>query len=174
MIASNKKGLSLIEVVISIAILSFLMITLTSSWSGNFLRMRKSRLNNNVAQFLEKKIIEIESKYRGRSIDNIPKELSGDFGSEFKSYRWTMESRQFVMPNITSLLVGREEGASEMLLTIVKSSSDFISSSVKEVRVTVYVKIDKTKEAKYSVTTYFVDYTKDLQIGGLQVPKEES
>lgn len=66
------------------------------------------------------------------------------------------------MPSLTGALISREGGADEMLLTIVRTMTEYINQTVKEVNVTVYFKSRAGKELKSSVATYFIDYTKDL------------
>ncbi len=162
---NNSKGFSLLEVMIALSILSFLALVVSSSWSGNFLRVRKSKINSNVAQLLERKAIEIETQYTGLPLAEVPKQKSGNFGSEFKQYRWTMSSREFEMPDLSSLLASREEGADENLIQVRQKTSEFISKSVKEVKVSVFFKHPGAKkEREYSITMYMVDYSQELTL----------
>ena len=80
------SGFTIIEVLISISILVGAIITISSVWSGNTLRIRKSRLFNEVGFLLERKVAEIELKFEGKDLSSIPEELSGDFGEKFKNY----------------------------------------------------------------------------------------
>ena len=160
------KGFTLLEVLIAVSILVGGVLVIGQSWSGNFMRVRKSSLYHNVASLLEKKVVEIEAFYHGKSIEEIPEEDSGDFGSDYPQYRWEMRSQDFEMPDLRNVLISREEGANDMLLMVIQNTQEFISKSVKEVTVSVFVKA-KTKEIEYSVTTYFVDYNQELTLGGL-------
>lgn len=161
-----KKGFTLIEVVIAIAILAGGIIVVANSWSGNTLRIRKSNLYNNVSILLQRKVTEIEAKYKGKKIEEIPEEEKGDFGSEHPQYRWEMTSQEFEMPDLSSILINQDGGADEMLLTVVRKTTEFINQSVKEVSVAIIVKGTK-KDVRFEVNTYFVDFEKDLTIGGL-------
>ncbi|MCB0355573.1 MAG: type II secretion system protein [Bdellovibrionales bacterium] len=161
----QKKGFTLLEVIIAVAIMVGGMLALNLISSGNNLRIRKTALNNNVAVFLERKITEIEAKYKGKSLEEIPDNEEGDFGSEYKQYRWAMVSQKFEMPDISSVLVSRDQGADEMLLTVIRQTQDFISKSVKEVTVSVFVKTP-AREIEYKVSTYFVSYDEQLDFGG--------
>lgn len=162
----KPRGFTLIEVVIAITILAGGIVVVANSWSGNYLRVRKTRLYNNVAILLQRKLTEIESQYKGKPLEQIPDEDKGDFGSELKQYRWEMSSQDFEMPDLSSVLINDEDGADEMLLTVIRKTTEFINQSVKEVTVTVIVKTPK-KDVKYDVTTYFVDFNKELALGGL-------
>ncbi len=161
----NNDGFSLIEVMVAMLILTGCIVTLTSSWSGNYFRLNKAQINHNVTELLQKKITEIEIQYLNKPIEEIKDEDGGKFKG-FPNYRWTMSSQDFEMPDLSAVLIGQEGGADEMLLTIIKQMGEHISKSVKEVEVAVYVKFKK-REVKYAVTTYFVDYDKELDLGAL-------
>ncbi|MCB9026858.1 MAG: type II secretion system protein [Bdellovibrionaceae bacterium] len=162
---NSAKGFTLLEVLISVAIMLGGMLTLALISSGNNMRIRKTALNNNVAVLLERKMTELEALYRDKNLDEIPEEDSGDFGSDFKQYRWAMKSQKFEMPDISSVLISRDEGANDMLLTVIKQTQEFISKSMKEVTLSVFVKTP-TREVEYSISTYFVTYDEELNFGG--------
>jgi general secretion pathway protein I len=163
----GRKGFTLIEVLIAIVIMAGGIIVMANAWSGNFLRVRNSRINNTAAALLERKMTEIEVLYKDKSIDDIKEEDAGDFGSMFPGYSWEMKSKEFEMPDISGSLVAREGGADEMLLTIVKTTTEFIKKSVKEVSVTVTFKPKKGNAIHHTVATYFVDYTKEMDVPGM-------
>ena len=162
---SQTKGFSLLEVVVAIGILSMVVITISAGWSGNFLRVRQSRLKHTVALLLEKKAVEIEIKFKNKSIDQIVDE-SGDFGKEFSKYRWEFKIKDFQIPDITPLLISRDEGADDLLLSMITQMTDFISQSIKEGTVSVFFKMGQEKEVEYTITMYFVDYNQPLTLGG--------
>lgn len=163
----SPGGFSLLEVMVAIGILSFTVILISTAWSGNFLRVRKSRMSHNVATLLERKAVELETRLQGVSIEELADE-SGDFGKDFPKYRWEFKIKEFKFPDLTPLLTNQDEGADEILLSMISQMTEFISKSVKEGTVSVFVKINKKKEAKYSVTMYFIDYDQPLTIGGGQ------
>lgn len=164
---SNRRGFTLLEVLIAVVIMAGGIMVMANAWSGNFLRVRNSRINNTAASLLERKMTEIEILYQDKPIEEVKEEDGGDFGSMFPGYSWTMSSKEFEMPDLSSSLASREGGADEMLLTIVKTMTEFIKKSVKEVSVTVIFKPKKGNEIKHTVTTYLVDYTKDIDVPGL-------
>jgi len=160
-----KRGFTLLEVLIAVVILATGIVVVTTAWSGNFLRIRKTNLYNNVATLLERKVTEIDAKYYGKPISEISDE-EGDFGSELPQYRWTFKTKDFEMPDISSVLIGEQGRVDDTLLMMVKQTSEFLSQSIKEGTVSVFVKFGKT-ETEYSVTTYFIDYTKEISLPGL-------
>ncbi len=161
----KKKGFSLLEVLISIVIIMGGLLLINMMTSGNTMRIRKTALNNNVATLLERKMTELEAKYRDLPLEQIPQEESGDFGSDYKQYRWTMKSQEFEMPDMSGVLIGRKEGVDDMLLTVIKQTQEYISQSVKEVQLSVFVKTP-IREIEYTISTYFVNYDSNLGLGG--------
>ncbi len=162
----KKSGFTLLEVLVAIVILVGGILVVSSSWSGNFLRIRKANLYNNVAFLLERKVTELDAFYRGKPIDDIKEEESGDFGDEYPQYTWAMKSKKFIMPDLSSLLISKDGGADEMFLTIIKQTTEYISKAVKEVTVSVFVTAPGGKKAEFKVVMYFVDFNKELEVGG--------
>lgn len=148
-------------------ILSAGIVLLANSWGGSFMRVRKTQLNVEVAALLQRKIVELQIEYRDKPLESIPEEREDDFGSEYPQYSWKMTSKQFEVPDLSATMASKEGsgGNNEMLINIVKQLSEYIGKAVKEVKVSVIYKGGK-KPIEYSVTTYFVDYNKDLPIGG--------
>ncbi len=163
----NARGFTLIEVLVALFILTGAIIVVANAWSGNFLRIRKSAMFNDVATLLERKMVETEVKYKEKSLSEIPEEEGDDFGSDYPNYRWTLKSRDLELPDLTPLLVGQEEGANESVIQMLKQMTDTISKAVKEVRITVYAKRGN-KEVEFLATQYFVDYQKDVVPGAGQ------
>lgn len=163
----KKSGFTLLEVLVAIVILVGGVLVVANSWSGNLLRVRKANLYNNVAFLLERKITEIDAFYRGKSIDEIKEEDSGDFGADYPQYSWAMKSKKFVMPDLTSLLISKDGSAEEMFLSMIKQTTEYISKAVKEVTISVFVAAPGGKKAEFKIVTYFVDFNKDVDaLGG--------
>lgn len=161
----SSRGFTLLEVIVALSILVGGAVLLGNAWSSNFLRVRKAKLYNNVAHLLERKMTEMEVKYRDKPLEEIRDEESGDFGKEFPQYRWTFKSQEFSMPDLAPVLIGREGGADDMLVSMIRQTTEFLSQSIKEATVSVFVKTKK-REVEYSVTTYFVDFNRELSLPG--------
>ena len=159
-------GFTLAEVLVALAITMGAVIVITATSSGNLLRIRKSQLAVNVATLLERKTAELEIKYRGKPIEEILEEEKGDFGENYKQYRWEFKSQEFEMPDLSPILLRQEGGANEMMVTIIKQMQEYLSSAIKEAKISVFVKTG-TKETEYFVTTYFVDYSKQPPIAAV-------
>lgn len=157
----RKNGFTLIETVMAMVILSSGIMLLANSWSGSFMRVRKTQLSTEVTALLERKMVEVEMEYAGKSLDSIPEETEDDFGSDYPQYSWRMTSKEFEVPDISATLTAQAGGADEMALTIMKTLTEHLSKSVKEVKVTVIYKGAK-KPLEFSATQYFVDYDREI------------
>ncbi|MAE72937.1 MAG: general secretion pathway protein GspI [Bdellovibrionaceae bacterium] len=162
----SNKGFSLIEVMVAVSILAGGLVALNLAWNNNFLRLRKSKRHNDVSFLLERKMAEIELQFKDTALSSIDEKLEGDFGKDYPKYRWTFESREFVMPDLKILLAAGEDGETQndAFNQVSERMTEFLSKSVKEGKVTLFVKVGKDKEAKYSVVTYFVDYKQNLSL----------
>lgn len=154
----RQSGLSLIEVLIAMLILAGAFLVLGSSWSGSLLALRKTRLNTTVTTLLQKKMTEMEIKYREKPDDLTEEGEAGDFGGEFPEFRWEMKSRKLELPDMADALTARDGGASEMEIQLVRLFFESLKEAIKEMKVTVFYKLHDAKEMEYSVTTYVVKY----------------
>lgn len=162
----RKKGFTLLEVLLAMLILSGGILLLANSWGGSFMRIRKTQLSTEVAALLERKMVEVELKYKGKPLESIPEEESDDFGSDYPQYRWAMKSQEFEMPDLTPILTAQDGGANQQMTLVIKTLSEHLKKTVKEVKVSVFYKADG-KELEYSITTFFVDYNKEIAVPGL-------
>ncbi len=157
----KKNGFTLIETVMAMVILSSGIMLLANSWSGSFMRIKKTQLTTEISALLERKMTEVEIEYEGKPLDSIPEESEDDFGSEYPQYSWKMESKEFTVPDISATLYSQEGGVDEMSLKIMKGLTEHLGKTIKEVKVTIIYKGAK-KPLEYSATQYFVDYDKEL------------
>lgn len=158
---NRSQGFTLIEVLVALMIVSAAIMASASLWSGNFTTMRKSSLNYDVATILERKMVEIEAKYKDKPLAEVPEEESGDFGSEYPQFRWKMKSREMEFPDLTPIIMGQNEEPNEQLLSMIKQMTEYLNKAIKEVQVSVFVKRGK-REMEFTATQYFVDYTKEF------------
>ena len=162
----NKKGFTLLETVIAMMIMAGALLLLTNSWGGAFMRVRKTQQAFEVAAMLERKMNDIELEYRGKNLEEIPDEKEGDFGDDYKQYSWKLASKKLEFPDISSALSAKDGGADQMLMSIVKQMSEALGKAIKEVTVTVIYTNERSKKSQeFSVTTYFVDYDQNINIG---------
>ncbi len=161
-----KSGFTLLETLLAVVILSSALLLLTNSWGGSYLRIRKTQRQFEVAALLERKMTDVEIEYRGKPLEEIPEEKSEEeIGEGYPQYRWKMSSKKLEIPDVSSTLSAQEGGANAFMTMIIKQLSEGLSKAVKEVTVTIIYREDKQKPLEFSVTTYFVDYDKELQMG---------
>lgn len=164
----QKQGFTLLETLIAMIIMSGGILLVANAWSGNTQRLQKTKINNNVAFLLQKKMTEIEIYYKDKGLDEIPDTDGGDFskdGKDFSQYKWVLKSKDFEMPSMTDLLVSKDGGANETMLFVIGQVTEFLNKVVKEVTVTiVYTGKFTKREIKNSVTSYFIDYKKELTL----------
>jgi general secretion pathway protein I len=160
---NSARGFTLIETLIALVITVGAGLLLSNSWSGNFLRVRKAAIYNNITLLLERKVVELEAKHQGKKLTEISDE-EGTFGETYPQYRWAFKTQPFEMPDPAALLPQSNEGQDAMLLTVLGKMREIVGKAILEGKVTVFVRSGE-KEISYSLTTYFIDYESDVDIG---------
>ncbi len=164
MFHKNKKAFTLIEVVLAMMIMASGLFILVNSWAGTYARLKKTQVHVQIAALLERKVTEIERKYKGKSLESIPEEESDDFGSEIPGYSWTMKSKKLEIPDLSASLAGQEGGTDSIMMMIMKVFTEHLSKSIKEVQIRVTYADKKPIDAQ--VTIYMVDYDRPLPVPG--------
>lgn len=133
------------------------------------MRLKRIRLNNEVAFLLQQKMTEMELKYQNVGLDQIKEEEEGDFGEGFKDYTWEFKSQEFVMPDLSLLMDVNKESNTEMQGMVLKQIGEVLGKAIKEITVTVVVKKmgSRKKELRYSVSSYLVDFNKEMAFSGI-------
>jgi prepilin-type N-terminal cleavage/methylation domain len=162
----NQSGFTLLETVIAMVILSTGIMILASTWGTSFSAVKKTQASVEIAALLERKMFEIETEYAGKSLESIPEEKEDDFGDQYSAYSWKMESKELELPNLAESYSAAQEGADPMMITIIRTLTDHLKKTVKEVKVTITYKGGK-KPLSYSATQYFVDYDKQISVPGM-------
>ncbi len=144
------------------SIMSSAAILLYTAWSGNQIRVQKMAINNKAAFLLDQIVAELEIKYSQRILQ-LPDNESGVF-EDHPRFTWTMESRDFEMPDLRSLLIADNEG-NEAMLMVIDKLTEYLNESVKEMKVSVKYTIGK-KSVEYSATTFLVDYSRSIPMPG--------
>lgn len=162
----GKKGFTLVETLIAMAILAGGIVLMANSWGGNLLRIRKSKISFEISTLMERKMAEIDSQYRS-NVSSIPEEDEGEFETDdrsLKKYRWKLESKPIPVPDLTVLLGEEENDPIKVAMT--KTLTETLKKSIKEVKLTIIGQFGK-RTLKQSIVTYFVDFDQDLQLQGL-------
>ena len=157
---TKQSGFTLLETILALIILATSILLLANSWGSSFQKLKKAQSSFQMSALIERKMAELDTKFRDHPLEEIPDSDGGDFDEE-SGYSWKMVSKKLEFPDFSSSLASQESGADQMLLTVVKQLTDTLSKSVKEVKVTVvYQPENAPKAIEQSVTTYFVDYSK--------------
>jgi general secretion pathway protein I len=156
----SQTGFTLLETILALIIMATSILLLANSWGASFQKLKKAQSSFQMSALIERKMAELDTKFRDRPLEEIPDSDGGDFDEE-SGYTWKMISKKLEFPDFSSSLTAQEGGADQMLMMVVKQLTDTLSKSVKEVKVTVaYQPENAPKALEQSVTTYFVDYGK--------------
>ncbi len=158
----TSNGFTLIEVLMSILLLATTSVILYQSWNGSLLAVRKGRSYSTIALLLQKKAVEFEVQSKDKTVDDI-KDDSGDFGSDFPEYKWEIKQKPFIIP---SLFPKNENGENqnELMTLVIKTLTEYFEKAVREIQITV-IYSRGAKSQKHSLSTIFIDYTKELPGG---------
>ena len=152
--------------ILAIVVISSGMFILVNSWSGTYARLRKTQIQVQLAALLERKVTEIEREYKGKSLDSIEEEKEDKFGGEVPdTYSWKMESKKLEIPDLSASLTAQDGGADQTLITLMKTFTEHLSKSIKEVKVSV-INTELGKPLIADVTIYMIDYDKPLPVPG--------
>lgn len=166
-VTRNGQGFTLLETAVAMAIMFGGVTFLASSWSGNLMRIEKTRINSTMGLLLQAKMTEMELRFAGQPIEQIPESAEGNFGDKYPGWTWTMASKKFEMPDLSGALTSRSGGADEMTLLVVKTAQDFINESVRELVVEVTFENKAKRKVSNKVSRLFVDYSKEPTVPGL-------
>ncbi len=158
---TKSSGFTLLEVIIAVSIMATGILLIGMSWSGTFQKMKRTQTNSEVVALLERKMAEIDAKYKGKPLESIPDSEEDSFGDEYPQYKWKMESRKFEMPSLSDFLGSQEGGVDQMTVMTMKVFTEHLSKTIKEVRVTVTYTLPSKKTQDFSVTTFYVDFNKE-------------
>lgn len=161
----NQKAFTLIEVILALVVMASGLFILTNSWAGTYARLRKTQIQVQLAALLERKVTEIEREYKGKSLESVPDEKEDNFGTDLPNYTWKMKSKKLEVPDISASLTARDGGADASLITLMKTFTDHLSKSIKEVNISV-INTELKKPLVADVTIYMIDYDRPLPVPG--------
>lgn len=162
---NNPKAFTLIEVVLALVVMASGLFILTNSWAGTYSRLRKTQIQVQLASLLERKVTEVEREYKNKSLESIPDEKEDNFGSELPGYSWKLKSKKLEIPDISASLTSQEGGADASMITLMKTFTEHLSKSIKEVNISV-INTEGKKPLVADVTIYMIDYDRPLPLPG--------
>lgn len=162
----DKRGFTLIEVMVAMAIIVIALLAITNSIIYSQMSSSKSR-KSIIASFLaSQKMAEFNMKYSGKSIKDIPVNETGVFPKPHDGFSWEIKSQNFEydLGSLAASLLAQEETKSDELIQILKNISQTLKESIKEVTISILWTSER-RPRKYSLTSHFVD--KQVQLPSL-------
>lgn len=160
----HRKGLSFIEVMYSIIILTGVMVIISQFFSQSTKQLDRSKRYYLVSQLMEQKITELELNYQKEGPSALVETERENF-ENYPDFLWSVETKQMENMGPRDLIEGlREEN---QITNIMDQVAKQIMDLVTEVRLTIYYTKMET-EVSYSITTYFVDFQTGNQASFLQ------
>lgn len=148
----SRRGFTLLEILVAMAILSISMLALMSI-SGNTLVVSGRAENVTVATMLARqKMTDIEIELsKAMKKNEFPDEKSeeGTFDEPFEDYSWAMEIRRVELP---APVTGEEGGIQEM---VGRQLTEEISKTIRELKLTIKWK-ELEEEQSFDIVTHIV------------------
>lgn len=165
--ARNEGGFTLLEVIIAMAIMVIALSSILSMESSAINASAKAKTLNVVTMLARGRMIGTEYMIEGKTFEEVRPEDGGTFDPPYQDYRWTSKIKEVEFPNLVAGAANKKEGGSggedEVMATMSKLVTKFLSKAVREVNVTVYWK-KGTGEQSYTLTTYWVDLNHEFSL----------
>lgn len=173
----SSKGFTFIEVLIAMAIFTIAVLAAIDITSGSVRATRDARDISTATWLLQQKMVELETKLETDGVEKAcEKKDTGKFGEPYETYTWesNCDEVDFQLSETASKLAkasgqdDEDKSAPEnvILKMILKTASDYITQSIREVHVAVNWTSGKTKRS-IDATTHFVRYDQKVSIGGV-------
>ena len=153
----QKKGFTLVEILVALIIFSSTAVILSNIRSGNLQRIEKIQHYRKAIELLENKMTELEFEWSKKALHTIPDSEEGDFENE-KHFSWSVKTQPIELPNPQKMLSMFGEVNNETAGQVIGNIQKLLSSSILEIKLTVHFSKNSRKNS-YSLSTYIVDYT---------------
>ncbi len=155
------SGFVLVEIVVALMILASSVLVVSRMRFGNQHRVGKAHHYHRAVQLLEQKMTELELQWSQEKLQSIPEDGSGVFERE-EDFSWSFKTQSLQLPSASN--VAKQFGLTDdSSIHVAGLTTRLLSQLVWEVKVTVHYKKGKRK-SDYSLTSYFVDYSKDIEV----------
>jgi type II secretion system protein I len=171
----NNSGFTLLEVIIALAIMVIAFASILSVESESINASARAHQMNIVAMLAKNQMVETEYGFLGKTFDEVKKEDHGVFPEPYQDYSWNTTIKEIEFPALNINVAGDQSGGSggsadqsqnqnaDMVDTVSKLISQYLSQAVREVTVTINVKRGGG-EQHFPVTTYWVDLNHEFQL----------
>lgn len=159
-----RKGLSFIEVIYSIILLTGIMVVISQFFFQSTKHIDRSKRYYVVSQLMEQKLTELEFNYQKDGPSALIEQERENF-EDYPDFLWSLETKPMENVSPRDLIESlREEN---QITNIMDQAAQQVMQLATEVKLTIfYTKMEP--EASYSITTYFVDFQKGHQTSFLQ------
>ena len=171
--SAQEAGFTLLEVIIALAIMVVAFTSILSVESGSINASARARQLNIVAMLAKGTMVDTELKLEGKTFEEAKKEEGGTYETPYQDYRWaaTVKEIQFPQLNVSGASGSGDkkeedknpEGTTDIIGTMTKLVTKFLSKAVREVNVTVFWK-KGTGEQKFTLSTYWVNLEQDFEV----------
>jgi len=159
-----RRGLSFIEVMYSIIILTGVMVIISQFFSQSTRQLDRSKRYYLVSQLMEQKLTELELNYQKDGASALV-EADRESFENYPDFLWSLKTKKMENMGPRDMIEGlREEN---QITDIMDKVTKQIMELVTEVQLTIYYTKMKP-EASYSITTYFIDFQTGNQAAFLQ------
>ena len=162
----DKRGFTLIEVMVAMAIIVIAFVAITNSIIYSQMSSSKSRKSVIASYLAAQKLAEFNIKYSGKSLKDIPAIETGSFSKPHDGFSWEIKSQPFEydLGSLATSLASPEETQPEQIMQVLKNLSETLKESIKEVTISIVWTSEK-RPRKYALTSHFVN--KQVQLPSL-------
>jgi len=165
----SNKGFTLLEVLISFAIMAIIISAAILVASGALNATGKARTNSQVAIVAKNVMIETEIELAGTPLKLAKKEESGEviFKNPEQVFIWKREIKEVKFPDLNFGGGQGEDGESKeespLQGKISQTITEFLSKAIREIVITIYWEKGEGQQS-FVVTTYWVDLNYEFKI----------
>lgn len=162
---ANRRGFTLIETIIALAIMTLAFAAILDVESESINAAARTRQMNIVAMLAKNIMVETEYKFEGKTFDEYKKEDGGQFEAPYEDFKWKTEIKEIEFPNIgaSSAQTGADQAGGDITETFTKLVTNFLSKAIREVVVTITWKKGRG-EQNFTVSTYWVDLNHEFNL----------
>ena len=163
MLGADRKGFTLLEVLIAMSIMVVAFGAILSIESSAINVTNRAKQTNIQAMLLKNALIQTELEIEGKSFEEIQKEKTTPFESPYAEYNWSRKVKEVEFPNLVPSAGDGKSGEDQGSEQLGKIVTKFLSKAIREVEVSVnWKKAEKTYSV--SATTYWVDLNHELAL----------
>ncbi len=173
----NKKGFTLLEVIIAFSIITVVVLSAYTTQSYSLFNSSKTKnlsIATNLARtFIAKSELELEKE----SFTSLSESETGEFPKPFDKFKWTREVKEIDFSYLTELIAlnsadadfiddepeddSKKESVNDIIL---KVSQNFFKDSIRKVIITIQWK-ENDNDIKLKFNTFLVKYDAKIRTG---------